>query len=431
MLAAAMTVSTHAALQPALDAERHVILDVLRGFALYGVLLANLVWLTSDMVLTDARLRQLPTAAVDPIARAFVAFFIDGKFYTLFSFLFGLGFALQLQRAEVRGTGIVRVYVRRLLALAVIGVVHIALIWYGDILLWYASLGFVLLLFRGLRPRLWLVILALALALGTRPAFTTYQMLTSSPQTSSTAADAEQETQTKEARLAAFQSGYPRVVRENVATYWHDVFVEGVISFALPLIFARFLLGLYAGKKRLAEQAPECLPHAWRALPCLIVVALIGNTVGLIHRWLEHERGIELSDSWWLVATIPVYEAGVLALSSVYVCVICLLFFRTTRWQKRLARLARVGRMALTNYLTHSVLYLVLFTGAGLGLIGSVGPAICVALSLLIFSAQVILSDWWLRHYRFGPVEWVWRSLTYGQVQPMKRSLGTVGTGSL
>ena len=93
-------------LQPTSDTERHAILDVLRGFALYGVLLANLVWLTTDMVLSDARLHQLPTARVDPIARALVAFFIDGKFYTFFAFLFGLGFALQMHRAEVRGAGL-------------------------------------------------------------------------------------------------------------------------------------------------------------------------------------------------------------------------------------------------------------------------------------------------------------------------------------
>ena len=420
--------SSGSALQPALDAERHMILDVLRGFALYGVLLANLVWLTSDMVLTDARLEQLPTASVDPIARALIAFFIDGKFYTLFSFLFGLGFALQMHRAEVRGRGIVGLYIRRLLVLAAIGVGHITLIWYGDILLWYAALGFALLLFRGVRPRPWIVVLAVLLALATRPAFTTYHALTSPHESSSVAADPEEEAKTKEARLAAFKSSYPRVIRENVAVYWHDVFIEGVVLFALPLIFARFLLGLYAGKRRLAEHMPEFLPRATRALPWLIGIAMIGNTVGLVHRWLEHGRGIELSDSWWLVATIPVYEAGVLALSAVYGCVICLLFVGHVRWRTRLARLAPVGRMALTNYLMHSVLYLLLFTGAGFGLLGTVGPSLCVVLSLAIFVAQVVVSDWWLRHFRFGPAEWVWRSLTYGQLQPMRQALSRPDT---
>jgi uncharacterized protein len=405
------------ALQPTSDTERHEILDVLRGFALYGVLLANLVWLTTDMVLTDARLHQLPTATVDPIAKALVVFFIDGKFYTLFAFLFGLGFSLQMQRAETRG--IVALYIRRLSVLIVIAVSHLALIWYGDILLMYASLGFRLLLFRRARPTLKLVMLALVLALSARTAFTAYHAVTRSQSVSSTVSEAEQDARTKEARLAAFLSGYPQVVRENVAIYWNTLLVSGVLWFALPTIFARFLIGLYVGQKRLVERVADYVPLMRRALPWLVGVAIIGNGVGLGVWWLVHERGMKLSDSWWTVATIPLAEAGVLALSAVYLCGICLLFYGSARWQKRLAQLSPVGRMALTNYLTHSVLYLLLFTGAGFGLLGKVGPAICVALSIAIFWAQVVVSGWWLQRYRFGPAEWVWRTLTYGRAQPM------------
>jgi uncharacterized protein len=407
------------ALQPTSDTERHEILDVLRGFALYGVLLANLVWLTTDMVLTDARRQQLPTAALDPIARALVAFFIDGKFYTLFAFLFGLGFTLQMHRAEMRGASIVSLYTRRLSVLLFIGAIHTALIWYGDILLMYASLGFVLLLFRGVRPKRGLVILALVLALFARTVFTAYHAVTSSHSVSSTVSEAERDAETKEARLAALSSGYPRVVRENVAIYWNTLFVQGALWFALPQIFARFLLGLYVGKRRLEERVAEYLPLMRRALPWLVGAAVIGNGVGLGHRWFEHERGMELSESWWAVGTIPLHEAGVLALSAAYVCGVCILFYRSSRWHTRLSRLAPVGRMALTNYLTQSVLYLVLFTGAGLGLLGSVGPTSCLVLSVAIFFAQMVVSGWWLRRYRFGPAEWLWRTLTYGKAQPM------------
>jgi len=406
-------------LRPTSDTERVAILDVLRGFALYGVLLANLVWLTTDLVLTDVRLQQLPTAAIDPIARALVAFFIDGKFYTLFAFLFGLGFSLQMQRAGTRGTSIVPVYIRRLFVLIVIAVIHIVLIWYGDILLMYASLGFVLLLFRRARPTLMLVMLALVLALFSRAAVTAYHAVASSQSVSSTVSVAEQDARTKDARLAAFVSGYSRVVRENVAIYWNTLFVQGALWFLLPTIFARFLLGLYVGQRRLVERVAEFVPLMRRALPWLVGVAVIGNGVGLGHEWLEHQRGMELSESWWAVGTIPLAEAGVLALSAAYLCSLCALFYTSTRWHARLSHLAPVGRMALTNYLTHSVLYLLLFTGAGLGLLGSVGPAICVALSVPLFSAQVVASGWWLRRYRFGPAEWVWRSLTYGRAQPM------------
>lgn len=406
-------------LQPTAAGERHEVVDVLRGFALYGVLLANLVWLTTDKVLTDARLQALPTAAADPLVRALVAFFVDGKFYTLFAFLFGLGFCLQMDRAETRGTTIVSTYMRRLSVLLLIGAAHTALIWYGDILLMYAALGFVLLLFRRARPGAWIVIVALALALLSRATFTAYHAVTDQETTSSAGSEAESDAREKEAHLAALSGNYGSVVREHVAIYRKDLFVRGFLWFALPQIFARFLLGFYVGRRQLIGRLPDYLPVLRRALPWLAVVAIVGNGVGLVHRWLEHERGIELTASWWTVATIPVAEAGVLALSGVYVCAVCLLFFRRPSWKARLSRLAPVGRMALTNYLTHSVLYLLLFTGAGLGLLGSVGPTVCLVLSVAIFLSQIALSGWWLRRYRFGPGEWAWRTLTYGRVQPM------------
>ena len=125
-------------------------------------------------------------------------------------------------------------------------------------------------------------------------------------------------------------------------------------------------------------------------------------------------------DSYWVHAAAPVEEAGVLALALVYLSALVLLFHRSATWHRRLGYLAPVGRMALTNYLTHSVLYFVLFTGVGFGLYGDVGPASCVALAVIIFASQTTFSAWWLARYRFGPAEWVWRTLTYRQRQPMR-----------
>ena len=148
--------------------ERIDLIDVVRGFALFGVLLANLVWITTDVVLTDARLSQLPTAPLDRIVEPLVVFFVDHK-NTLFSFLFGLGFAIQLSRAEERRHNVVAVYARRVSILAVIGLLHIALVWYGDICLVYAIGGFGLLAVRHWNARL-LIILAFTLALFARAA---------------------------------------------------------------------------------------------------------------------------------------------------------------------------------------------------------------------------------------------------------------------
>jgi uncharacterized protein len=110
---------------------------------------------------------------------------------------------------------------------------------------------------------------------------------------------------------------------------------------------------------------------------------------------------------------------GTPAMSLAYVCAVVLLFQRRP-WQRRLLPLAAVGRMALTNYLAQSVVGVALFYGVGLGLYGKVGPTLLVALSVTTIAVQSVVSRWWLARFRFGPAEWVWRSLTYGRAQPMR-----------
>ena len=133
---------------PITSLERVELIDAVRGFALFGVLLANIVWLSQDVVMTPERLAALPTASIDFVAKHAVVFLIDWKFITLFSFLFGLGFAVQLIRAEERGRRVLGVYTRRLFILLLFGMVHAYVLWYGDILQFYALLGFVMILFR-------------------------------------------------------------------------------------------------------------------------------------------------------------------------------------------------------------------------------------------------------------------------------------------
>jgi uncharacterized protein len=406
-------------LAPVSTTERLELIDVVRGFALFGVLLANLVWITTDVMLTDARLAVLPTAPLDRVAKQLVVFFIDHKFYTIFSFLFGLGFAVQLSRFEQRGAG-AGVYARRLAILAVIGLLHIALLWFGDILLIYAIAGFGLLIARHWDSRT-LIVAAIVLGLSARAASGLVPLLTRGT-TSVAAATSSAAAAEKERKLAIFDgSSYPAIVRENVAFYYSQIVAAGVWLFLVPQVFARFLLGLYVGRRRWAARTADIVSPLRRVLPWTMVIGVIGNAVMLSVGNLEHSGRLD-PDSVWLHLAAPVEEVGVLAMAFSYVGVIVLLFHASARWRQRLERLALVGRMALSNYLTHSVLYLLLLTGIGLGLYGDIGPAVCIALSIVIFSAQVVFSRWWLARFRFGPAEWAWRSLTYGRVQPMRRA---------
>jgi uncharacterized protein len=399
--------------------ERIDLIDVVRGFALFGVLLANLVWITTDVLLTDARRSQLPSQPLDRIVEPLVAFFVDHKFYTLFSFLFGLGFAIQLSRAEERGHNVVAVYARRVFILALIGLLHVALVWYGDILLLYAVGGFGLLVVRHWNARI-LIALAFTLALFARAAVGVFPLVAGASGTQVDAAAREEAD--KERKLAIFDgASYRAIARENASFYYRDIVAGSVGLFLLPQVFARFIFGLYVGRRNWARRTAELQPVLRRLLPWAIAVGIVGNGTMIVIDHLQHAKVLG-PDSYWVHAAAPVEEAGILALALAYLTVLVLFFHRSPAWRRRLGYLAPVGRMALTNYLTHSLLYFALFTGVGFGLYGEVGPAACVALALIIFAAQMAFSRWWLARYRFGPAEWVWRSLTYGQRQPMRAS---------
>jgi len=411
--------------RPTVDERQHPVpvhdridlMDVVRGFALFGVLLGNLVWITTDKLLTDARLAQLPTAPVDRIVEPLVGFFVDHKFYTLFSFLFGLGFAIQLSRAEERRQSVVGFYSRRVAILALIGLLHIVFVWYGDILLLYAIGGFGLLAVRHWNSRL-LLTLAFTLALFVRAAVGVLPPSAGAPDSPH---DVEiKENAEKERKLAVFDgTSYRAIVRENAAFYYGDIVTRGVGLFLLPQVFARFILGLYVGRRNWARRTAELRPTFRRLLPWAISVGIVGNGAAVLVDQLQ-ERRVLGRGSYWVHAIAPVEEAGILALAFAYLSVLVLLFHHSTAWRRRLGYLAPVGRMALTNYLTQSVLYLVLLTGLGVGLYGEVGPAWCVPLAVVIFAAQMAFSRWWLARYQFGPAEWAWRTLTYGHLQQMR-----------
>ena len=409
-----------ARLTPVGAGDRIALIDAVRGFALYGVLLGNLIWLTQEGAVMPAQVAALPTAAIDRLVKYGVEFFIDWKFYTLFSFLFGLGFSVQLTRGERRGVAVLPLYGRRLGILLGFGLVHAYLVWYGDILHHYALLGFVLILFRKRSDRF---LLGMGIGLGVvLPAAIRMGKALLDPATPAAGPDPA-ELEVLAARFRAFSSGsIVESLREN-AKYAVGYWTTGVAFHFLPAILGKFLLGFYAGRRQLLETPDRHLALFRRLLTWGLVIGVVGNALWVATMALTHSGTLAVSSSWVLAAQLPVY-LGVIAMAAFYLSGIVLLWQRPS-WRSRLAHLAPVGQMALTNYLAHSLIYLALFYGFGLALLGRVGATFCLALSVVIFGAQVFVSAWWLRHFRFGPAEWLWRSLTYGSRQPMR--LGTSG----
>ncbi|WP_375754499.1 DUF418 domain-containing protein [Corallococcus exercitus] len=415
--------------RPVDSSERLALLDALRGFALCGVFISNvMVWFSGRVFLPREQVLAAMNDAslADTVAWHVYTTLVAGKFITLFSFLFGLGFAVQMGRAEARGTSITPLYVRRLGVMLVMGLSHLFLIWYGDVLSSYAVLGFGLLLFRGRSDRT-LLISALLLALGWSVISVAIlklpQLMADTPEAGAAIVKAanEKSAAIRAETLAAFTQGSLLDATKATGSFFFRDYFPMLLAILLP-VFGRFLLGLLAGRRRLFHDAPQHLRLFRRILGWGLVAGVIGSGSGLVLQQLMLKKVFtpETLPGWVPFAMAPLRNLGELGFAAVYVSGITLLFQRAL-WQRALGLLAPVGRMALTNYLSQSIISSLFFYGYGLGFITKLSPAACVAYCLAVFCVQVVWSHLWLSKFRFGPAEWVWRSLTYGKAQPMRR----------
>ena len=407
--------------------ERVLLLDVLRGFALGGVFVSNAyMHLNGTVLLPAARAEALKAAPWDAAVGWLFDTLITGKAMALFSFLFGLGFALQLGRAEGRGASIVPLYARRLGVLFVIGLVHRLGLWYGDVLATYAVMGFVLLQFREVPPRRllgWSLALCLLGPLAVTAVLKLVPVWASSRETVRAFAqeDLARVALIKAETLRGFQSGdYLTTARANL-TYYTDLFFRPrQVTYLLDTL-GRFLLGLLAGRLLLFQDVARHRPLFRRLLGMGLVAAVVGEAVSQgVPRLLKAGRLPESFNLPWQVLQPSLHEVGVLGMACVYAAGFALLF-QHTRGQRALRWLAPAGQMALTNYLSQTLISQFVFYGYGFNLIGRLPAARCIGLMTALFLVQVGLSHLWLARFRFGPAEWVWRSLTYGRRQPLLR----------
>ncbi|MBK9385881.1 MAG: DUF418 domain-containing protein [Planctomycetes bacterium] len=388
-------------LTPVEVSQRIEVLDIVRGFALFGVLIANLNWWTQSIPLTEEQRAALPTAGIDTWSSAFISFAVDNKFITLFSFLFALGFTLQLRRGEARGVNALPTFRRRLLILLVLGLAHGFFLWMGDILQIYALLGFGLPLLRRFSSKQLLlcgvllgVVVPAVAELVAEQAF---------------GFDEQHEHEAERLRAWEGMHGGPLALWSYYAASSWAFYSSGIAVGFLVWVAGRFFFGLWAGRIELL-QAPERHRKLTRHLLYWgLGLGVLGNGLKLAQR--HGLLGEELS---WVLELELMHGVGILGLSAFYLAAILLLLERP-RWAARLRFFAPIGRMALTNYLTHSLLYVFVFCSFGLGLVGEVGSTFCIVFAVLVIALQGWASRWWLTRHRFGPAEWAWRYLTYGR----------------
>ena len=401
---------------PVAASERIGVIDILRGLALFGILAANMRGFNAPFEVYGDIAKLFPGRA-DQIAQALIDAVISGKGLTLFSFLFGLGFAVQMSRAEERGQS-VSFYPRRLWILLGLGLIHAWLFWAGDILVCYALTGFLLFLFHKQTQKtiaIWAISLTalplVVVAAATVVAHFGIKISGGEPDNPASVA------QNIQSSIQIFRDGsyWPMAVRRF--RDWRDA--NGDLPLVIPLlILPRFLAGLWVWRSGLLKDPNRYMPVVKQVMGCGLLIGLLMEMVVLVLGVRNQGVSIRLGSWPFLLETLSFLIAPV-GLAAFYAGGV-LMLAQIPAWRTGLTPLAAVGRMALTNYLAQSLFFVWFFRLTHT--FGAVGPAWGLVPTVVFFALQIGFSVWWLRRYQFGPVEWAWRSLTYGVTQPMRRS---------
>jgi len=376
-----------------MEKDRIVSLDIIRGIAILAIFFVNI----PSMLGIENRYLFRAYDGMDAIVRLIYDLLIQTKFYSIFAFLFGIGFYLFMSRAEAKGKSMNALFTRRLLLLFAMGILHMILLWNGDILALYAVQGFWLLLFYRAKSK---TVLIVSLSLLLLYILVSYNFM--------------------QHTLSSYDTFIPSLLFNN--TYHHytvDLWQRlDMVSYEMlswisytPEILGLFALGVYCAKIKLFNRTKE-LAKPIRIVQWTALALSVLCWVPVISYYITNTA--YASNKVYLY----IYLGGK-TLAAFYVTTIIMLLNKQ-KWQRILLPFRYIGRMALTNYLLQTIFTVLLVplfipNTAALPLWSSM--LIC----LVFFSIQVGLSKWWLSRFEFGPMEWLWRVATYWQVQPIRR----------
>ncbi|RYF69464.1 MAG: DUF418 domain-containing protein, partial [Cytophagaceae bacterium] len=350
------------------------------------------------------------------VSQAITGIFFDGKFYTFFSFLFGLSFALMMTRSQEPSGVFYRRFAWRLIVLGIIGYLH-HLLWRGDILSIYAMLGFLMLPFGKVSNNVVLVVALLLVANVPSRIRTVYETVVSPPAKK----DPKQEQKTYEQDAKTYydvltKGSQTDLMRFNANAFGVKMRFQ-VDSGRIYVTLGFFLLGLYAGRRRLFQQLTE--NKRWfRRTTRFAGFSVLGITafgLGLFALF-----GSDKTPPAWVMQTVTIlFDLQSALLTIFYIAGFSLLFQRRS-WQWTIGPLAAVGKMGLTSYVAQTLIGTYLFFGFGFDLLDKTDVWQATLITIPIFVVQVLFGQFWLARFRYGPLEWVWRSLTYLRLQPMR-----------
>lgn len=403
-------------LQPVHKSERIQLLDILRGFAILGIFIMNLEGFTFYWALNDAQRAQVPLASYDHTTEFLQWMLLEGKFYSIFSMLFGIGFAIYLSKAD-DNKNILWLFMRRLAILLLIGFLHL-LLWTGDIVAFYAILGFILIPFRRFSNKVLLILAGLCIL----SPIGWYALKMSNPAVFNLAQWPFKWGDYYSSR-AGINSGedFYKAMKEVDFFQMLKLNLVGIFYRYGDLIFqsrgfkvfGMFLVGLVIGRTKFYNKLQDNKRLLWSILIGGLVIGLPAN---YIMATLKESPGYGRLTMHGLKQTIA-YAFGVAPLALAYSSLIALLYLNNGI-KKILNVMAPAGKMALSNYIIHTLIGIFAFTGLGFAF-NPIGPTAWTIFALVVFVIQIIFSTIWFRFCNYGPLEWLWRSATYRRWQPM------------
>lgn len=395
---------------------RILTIDVLRGFALFGILYAHMIFWYSGGPLPE-KIYQAYMDIPSGIAVALNFLFFNAKFFSLFSFLFGLSFYIQIKGLVAKHENAAARFAWRLLILGVIGLIHHAF-WRADILTIYVPLGFLLLFARNLSNKTTAILAALLIFNIPTKIFET---------------------------ISIFVQGKPEFIPDHFIEYgakyyavmtqasFVDVVIHNIYAMKEKMeyqmssgrffiTFGFFLLGMLAGRLQWFDDIEKSQPFfkkVWKkSWQLMIAIALTGIALGITTNALS----IDVKNAPWIRwiggSLVDIFNASVTAF---YITSISLLMLKP-KWHTRLAPLSYIGKMALTSYLSQSIFGVILFFHFGLGLFFMTSPALNAVICCAVFAVQITFCKYWLQRFNYGPIEWLWRSATYLKWQPLVKT---------
>jgi uncharacterized protein len=367
---------------------RIVSIDIIRGFAIFGIFLVNMISFHSPFLYLDPS--QWWEGRLDQITYIMIDVFAQASFYPLFSLLFGYSFVWLRDKAILQGLSFPMMAFRRLIFLLGVGLIHAFFIWHGDILYQYAILGFFLLFFLHLSGR---TLLFSGLSLYGIPTIGFNLLLTFVPTNGLDIYDQQK----AELSLSIYQNGTFSEITTQRITDWQLTNSFENFPFMVISIFSLFLIGAGVAKLKWLEN-PDLNQ---KTTYVLVITSVVGILVKLSPYLFTND-----SQTQYLQDSI-----GGISLAFAY----ALIIFKIAK-HKWMQPLAYIGRMSISNYLLQSVLSTFLFYQYGLGMYGKISLFTGTILATVIFIFQIMLSQYWLKRYRYGPVEWIWRCMTYLKV---------------